>query len=170
VSRLYRILKGSSSSCFSSNFLLRLILSLTGSTAHHEACDDSPPSRAYKLSLGSSTQHHLERNVSVINHARLPVDDLKLSIEAIDSKSITPSDSVQLAAIWDPENIAHEEDWEKYVIKGGWLGCLLDATDEDAGKAWPDPLRRTPKSASSQWKGTLGGKYFDTEHKAKQFS
>lgn len=29
--------------------------------------------------------------------------------------------------------------------------------DEEARKAWPDPLGRTPKSASSQWKGTLEG-------------
>ncbi|OAK93794.1 hypothetical protein IQ06DRAFT_204231, partial [Phaeosphaeriaceae sp. SRC1lsM3a] len=58
-------------------------------------------------------------------------------------------------ALWDPEESATNENWIKYKKKGAWLGCLLDATDEEAGKAWPNFLNRNPPSISSEWQGTL---------------
>jgi len=39
---------------------------------------------------------------------------------------------------YDPNNIANAETWGTYATKGGWLNCLLDMTDSEAGKAWPD--------------------------------
>jgi len=39
---------------------------------------------------------------------------------------------------YDPSNIANAETWSTYATKGGWLNCLLDMTDSEAGKAWPD--------------------------------
>jgi len=39
---------------------------------------------------------------------------------------------------YDPSNIANAETWGTYATKGGWLNCLLDMTDSEAGKAWPD--------------------------------
>jgi len=39
---------------------------------------------------------------------------------------------------FDPNNIASAETWGTYAAKGGWLNCLLDMTDSEAGKAWPD--------------------------------
>ena len=59
---------------------------------------------------------------------------------------------------YDPNNIASAESWGIYATKGGWLNCLLDMTDSEAGKAWPDPLNRVPTTASSEWQGTLQGK------------
>ena len=59
---------------------------------------------------------------------------------------------------FDPNNIASTEKWSTYATKGGWLNCLLDMTDSEAGKAWPDPLNRVPTTASSEWQGTLQGK------------
>ena len=59
---------------------------------------------------------------------------------------------------YDPSNIANAETWRTYATKGGWLNCLLDMTDSEAGKAWPDPLNRVPTTASSEWQGTLQGK------------
>ena len=39
---------------------------------------------------------------------------------------------------FDPNNIADAETWGTYATKGGWLNCLLNMTDSEAGKAWPD--------------------------------
>jgi hypothetical protein len=69
----------------------------------------------------------------------------------------SPIAPVQVASPYDPNKFASEDEIAKYQPKGAWLSCLLDMTDEEAGKAWPDPLGRTPKSASSQWRGTLTG-------------
>jgi hypothetical protein len=63
--------------------------------------------------------------------------------------------NVQLSGQYDRNNIAFIQDVGRYAAKGSWLGCLVDATDGDAGKAWPDPWNRTPKSATSRWSGTL---------------
>lgn len=64
-------------------------------------------------------------------------------------------------AYWDPNDVAPNEDFVKHQAKGNLLRCLLEMTDEQAGKAWPDPLGQTPKSASSQWKGTLEGTHIN---------
>jgi hypothetical protein len=113
----------------------------------------------------------IERNVSITHHAGLPVDNLKFSAETVGSKSPPGPDVVQIAgSTWDPKNFATPEAWEKYAGKGGWLNCLFAMSDEEAGAAWPDPLGRTPKSASSQWVGTLEGKYVDMEDILQCFS
>lgn len=61
-------------------------------------------------------------------------------------------DKLQVAAALD------DEEWEKYWQKGNNLGCLLDATDENAGRIWPTYLNRNPPSISSPWQGMLQGK------------
>ena len=58
------------------------------------------------------------------------------------------TDNVQIAGFYDPEDTAATEAWTKYQEKGAFLTCLLDMTDEDAGKAWPENGK--PKSASSE--------------------
>lgn len=66
---------------------------------------------------------------------------------------------------YDSKEFANPEEWEKYRVKGAWLGCLMRNTDKEAGKAWPDPLNRTPKSARGPWTGNEpGGACFVHEH------
>jgi hypothetical protein len=68
---------------------------------------------------------------------------------------------VQIGAFWDPAESATNEDWLKYQRKGAWLGCLLDATDENAGKAWPNFLNRNPPSIKGEWAGTSERTYIE---------
>jgi hypothetical protein len=113
----------------------------------------------------------IERNGSITHRAGLPVDNFKFSAEIVGSKSPPGPDVVQVAgSTWDPKNFATPEAWEKYAGKGGWLNCLFAMGDEEAGAAWPDPLGRTPKSASSQWVGTLESEYIDMEDILQCFS
>ena len=80
-------------------------------------------------------------------------------VDKVHHQSSAPPDTVQIAGnIWDPNSVATKEEIDKFRDKGNFLACLLDMTDEEAGKAWPDPWGRTPKSASSVFKGTLEGK------------
>lgn len=86
----------------------------------------------------------------------------ELGIKRITEIIIFKDDDVpgaQIAALWDPEESATNENWIKYKKKGAWLGCLLDATDGEAGKAWPNLLNRNPPSISSEWQGTLESTY-----------
>jgi len=46
--------------------------------------------------------------------------------------------TIHLRTNYDPNNIANAETWGIYAKKGGWFNCLLDMTDSEAGKAWPD--------------------------------
>jgi hypothetical protein len=73
---------------------------------------------------------------------------------------------VEVAANWDPNQIARDAEATKYQVKGNRLTCLLGATDEGAGNAWPDSLNRTPKSARSTWPGTLEGMFARCEARA----
>ncbi|KAJ4361646.1 hypothetical protein N0V95_001723 [Ascochyta clinopodiicola] len=59
---------------------------------------------------------------------------------------------VQTANI-DFNDIASDEAWNKYKAKGLYYGCLLDMSNENAGKAMND--LRTPPSAESVWQGDL---------------
>jgi hypothetical protein len=98
----------------------------------------------------------IEQNATLARHLGLSVDHLKLIFELFDSKFLPAPNLAQLTSEnFDINDIATPEEWLKYVRKGSLLGCLLDMSDEKAGVAWPDPLGRTPKSASSQWVGTL---------------
>ncbi|KAF2824630.1 hypothetical protein CC86DRAFT_407797 [Ophiobolus disseminans] len=103
--------------------------------------------------------HHrsLERSAVLVNDSWPPVQgrtEYPAGHGGIKSDS---AGMVQIVAraIWDPSKIATNELDAVHQGKGGWLGCILDATDENAGKMWPDPLSRTPKSASSQWADML---------------
>jgi hypothetical protein len=93
---------------------------------------------------------------------------LKRNVQSLSRSLSTPADallgnstsSLGLAtlfarAVLDPNEVASDALFEKHRAKGHWLGYLLDATDEGAGKGWPDPHARTPKSARSIWTGTL---------------
>lgn len=71
----------------------------------------------------------------------------------------TNLDGAQIAGYFDPGESATDEAWTIYKDKGAWLGCLLDATDKGAGKAWPNYLDRNPPSAKSEWQGTLQSTY-----------
>jgi hypothetical protein len=103
----------------------------------------------------------IERNVTLTKHLGSSVDHLKLGVELVDSKFLSAPNVAQITSEkFDINDIATPEEWQRYVGKGGFLGCLLDMSDEKAGEAWPDPLGRTPKSASSQWVGTLERKQF----------
>jgi hypothetical protein len=64
---------------------------------------------------------------------------------------------VQIASSWDPHDVATEADAEPYRAKGSWLGCLLEMTDEEAGKAWGKG--KAPNTARGLWSGTLESKY-----------
>ncbi|KAH6875069.1 hypothetical protein BKA58DRAFT_281314, partial [Alternaria rosae] len=66
---------------------------------------------------------------------------------------------VQIAADFDPTDVANDASWDKYKKKGNWLHCLMDMPDEVAGRNWPNYLNRNPPSARSQWKGTLEGNH-----------
>ncbi|KAJ4326111.1 hypothetical protein N0V94_000273 [Neodidymelliopsis sp. IMI 364377] len=54
---------------------------------------------------------------------------------------------------FDPGDIASDEAWEIYKAKGNWYTCLLDLSNENAGKGLKDS--RTPPSAESRWQGNL---------------
>ena len=56
---------------------------------------------------------------------------------------------VQIAAEFDPEDIADAAEWAAAYEKGTRLACRLEANDEAAGRLWQDT--RNPPSARSQW-------------------
>lgn len=58
--------------------------------------------------------------------------------------------------IFDPDDIASDESWSWYKQKGMWYSCLLDMSDENAGKGLED--KRTPPSAEAVWRGDLHGR------------
>ncbi|KZM22752.1 hypothetical protein ST47_g6100 [Ascochyta rabiei] len=60
---------------------------------------------------------------------------------------------VQTTGNIDLNDIASDEAWNKYKAKGLYYGCLLDMSNESAGKAMKD--LRIPPSAESVWQGDL---------------
>jgi hypothetical protein len=64
--------------------------------------------------------------------------DLKLADSnasaATSSAAATEPGIVHVATNYDPNNIASAAQWKKNADKGGTLRCLLDMTDEQAGK------------------------------------
>jgi hypothetical protein len=100
----------------------------------------------------------LQRDLQLVNTTELSTGNNGIAFDTDGTTKAPPLDSVQLGGPYDPYNIAPVQVVEQYKIKGSFLGCLLDATDENAGNAWPDPLARTPMSASSRWSGTLESK------------
>lgn len=69
-------------------------------------------------------------------------------------------DGVHVVGDFDPMAPASVPELDKYIKKAKSMSdCLLKLTNEDAGKAWPDPLGRNPKSARSQFQGTLEGRF-----------
>jgi hypothetical protein len=72
----------------------------------------------------------------------------------LDNAKFSQPSVVQTASRkFDPDNIASDEAWEKYKAKGTWYICLLDLSNENAGKGLKDS--RTPPSAESKWQGNL---------------
>jgi hypothetical protein len=57
--------------------------------------------------------------------------------------------TTEQVAEWDPNDIAHDNEWRQATEKGSRLNCRLDANDEAAGRLWYDT--RTPPSARSEW-------------------
>ncbi|CBX97537.1 hypothetical protein LEMA_P089460.1 [Plenodomus lingam JN3] len=84
-------------------------------------------------------------------HGRMHDHRMKTSVP---SYSSTDPSLVSVKA-WDPNRVATNEQLAHFATKGSALRCLMEATDAEAGRSWPDPLGRTPYSASSAWKGTL---------------
>jgi hypothetical protein len=76
------------------------------------------------------------------------------SLSAFGAKVDNPN-VVHVASSWDPNDVADDDLWQKSQAKGSWRYCLMDNTDEMAGQM-EDPYGRTPKSARSPWRGTLG--------------
>lgn len=88
---------------------------------------------------------------------RLPGLFDRLEIRADNSPDDTPpAPDPPLAEVpgWDKDNIAAQPEAYAKSTKGHFATCLLKATDEEAGKAWPDPYKRTPKSAHSPFRPT----------------
>ncbi|KAI8933927.1 hypothetical protein NX059_009620 [Plenodomus lindquistii] len=72
------------------------------------------------------------------------------------TKSSSPQPSlVHIAAGWNPNNLPSAVEWRRYADKGSKLRCMMEATDVEAGRMWPDPMNRQPPSASSRWRGTI---------------
>jgi Ni,Fe-hydrogenase I large subunit len=87
--------------------------------------------------------------------ASQPINNLNVSTNAVGAAVIPPPNGVQTGGGWDPNKLASEAELDKLQDKGRWMSCLLDGSDEDAGKAWPDPYSRTPPSARSRWTGAI---------------
>jgi len=81
-----------------------------------------------------------------------------------DKASASEPNLVQIAADFDPTDVANDASWDKYKKKGNWLRCLMEMPDEVAGREWPNYLNRNPPSAASQWKGTLEGRFYLFHH------
>jgi hypothetical protein len=79
-----------------------------------------------------------------------------VSFGSLDNVQFSEPSIVQ-TAVFNPNNIASDETWNRLKAKGAWYGCLLDMTDEKAGKALGDT--RTPPSAESVWQGSLWRKH-----------
>jgi hypothetical protein len=111
------------------------------------------------LTLGRvASSISLDLEFAQINTYHLPDQEADGSFVApagFEAPKLSIPSTVQVAGEWDPNDVATASEWVRFLQRGKWMGCLLPATDEEAGKAWPDPLNRTPKSASSSWHGTL---------------
>lgn len=109
--------------------------------------------------FGRVVEQLVQRDCQQDNGTHLLTGPADTVIGATGGSKASSSNPVHIAARYDPNIVASAQEVARYTAKGNWLGCLLEATDENAGKAWPDPLGRTPKSASSQWVGTLKSTY-----------
>jgi hypothetical protein len=110
--------------------------------------------------LGRVSEHiHPEHSAPSKRNARSLSRSLSTPADALlgNSTSSPGSSTLVARALFDANNVATDAMFEKQRAKGHFLGCLLVATDEAAGKGWPDPYGRTPKSAKSIWTGTLQG-------------
>lgn len=69
---------------------------------------------------------------------------------SLDDVKFSDASLIQTAGTdWDPNVIASDVNWNKYIEKGRWYRCLLSMSDKKAGKELFDP--RTPPSAESVW-------------------
>jgi len=111
-------------------------------------------SKHVEVSLGSS-------NSTAFPSSLLDRRDSAVNIPSTNDKaSASEPNLVQIAADFDPTDVANDASWDKYKKKGNWLRCLMEMPDEVAGREWPNYLDRNPPSARSQWVGTLEGKFY----------
>jgi hypothetical protein len=79
----------------------------------------------------------LDLDFPPINTSNLPNQEFGRSLTALASleapKLSTPN-TVQVAGGWDPNDLATASEWVRFLQRGKWMGCLLLATDEEAGK------------------------------------
>jgi len=81
-----------------------------------------------------------------------PISRIALPFGAQNTVQFSEPSLVQIAETrFDINNIASDEQWNKYKAKGVWYSCLLDMTIEKAGKALEDS--RVPPSAEAVWQG-----------------
>jgi hypothetical protein len=74
-------------------------------------------------------------NPSVLDRGNSSIKAFIDDVQRPHNGKFPDSSGVQIASIWNPHNIATEADAKLYRAKGSWPGCLLDMTDEEAGKA-----------------------------------
>jgi hypothetical protein len=111
------------------------------------------------VSVLGRVSHQLHEYSALSPNATWPrIDKVRNASVTLRNATLPELDVVRTAAVWNPNNLANDQVMATYQRKGHWLGCLLDANDAGAGKAWPDPYGRTPKSARSPWIGTLQSK------------
>lgn len=65
----------------------------------------------------------------------------------------TTSSLTRRALVFNPNDIASDAVWQRYIEKGEFYQCLFECTDRLAGKGLQDT--RTPPSAESIWQGDL---------------
>lgn len=111
--------------------------------------------------IANAYEQLLSDTVAVKNDTKPPAQRIPgpfegLEIRADGSPDDTPPPDPPSEAVpgWDKDDIAAQPEADAKAAKGHFATCLLKATDEEAGKAWPDPYKRTPKSARSPFKPT----------------
>ncbi|KAH5710570.1 hypothetical protein HBI20_177700 [Parastagonospora nodorum] len=111
------------------------------------------------LAIASASEHLFSGIVVVKNDTkptarRVPglFDRLKIRTDGSPDDTPPPDPPLEVVNGWDKNDIAAQPEADAKAAKGHFATCLLKATDEEAGKAWPDPYKRTPKSARSPFK------------------
>lgn len=73
--------------------------------------------------------------------------------DSLHTSQATTSSLTRRALVFNPNDIASDAIWQKYIEKGEFYQCLFECTDRLAGKGLQDT--RTPPSAESIWQGDL---------------
>lgn len=62
---------------------------------------------------------------------------------------------LEIVSGWDPNLVTDYTVYEHHLARGKWMKCLLEETDEAAGRALQ--ANRAPQSARGQWIGSFMG-------------